>query len=159
MHGREERLPHRQRPENGEARDQEAEVDGEVQQRPPHVRLEALPGHGGRQLAQTRHVALPEGTFKLKFLWLEKNIGFAVDQVVGKSQHLTPVTEYFFWPRDDAWEELKAVLESKDWISEREKIELLNKTTEVINFWQDEETKHTIDEARSEFGDCLFMGA
>ena len=100
-----------------------------------------------------------EGTFKLKFLWLEKNIGFAVDQVVGKSQHLTPVTEYFFWPRDDAWEELKAVLESKDWISEREKIELLNKTTEVINFWQDEETKHTIDEARSEFGDCLFMGA
>ena len=83
MDGRkDERLPHRQRPENGEARDQEPEVDGEVQQRPPHVRLEALPGHGGRQLAQTRHVALPEGTFKLKFLWLEKNIGFAVDQVV-----------------------------------------------------------------------------
>merc|ERR1719213_792165 len=28
--------------------------------------------------------------FKLKFLYLEKNIGFAVDQVVGKSQHLSP---------------------------------------------------------------------
>jgi hypothetical protein len=30
----------------------------------------------------------------------------------------TPLTEYYFWPKVDAWEELKKTLDSKDWISE-----------------------------------------
>merc|ERR1719310_71589 len=97
--------------------------------------------------------------FKLKFLYLEKNIGFAVDQVVGKSQHLSPLTQYFFWPRDDAWEELKSHLESMDYISEAEKIELLNTTTEIINYWQEEGESHSLEDAREAFPDCIFMGA
>ena len=43
----------------------------------------------------------------------------------------SPVTEYFFWPRKDAWEELKAALDSRGWIGEREKVLLLNQCTEV----------------------------
>lgn len=40
----------------------------------------------------------------------------------------------------------------------RDKVLLLNKTTEVINFWQDEEKKHTLQEAQEKFQDCKFQG-
>jgi 30S ribosomal protein 3 len=94
--------------------------------------------------------------YSLNFMWLEKNIAVAVDQVFGKGQR-SPVTEYFFWPRKDAWEELKAALEEKSWIGERERVLLLNKCTEVINFWQ-EENKHSLKEAQEKFADCKFQG-
>lgn len=96
--------------------------------------------------------------FQLNFLWMDKNIAVAVDQVFAKGQK-SPVTEYFFWPRMDAWEELRAALESRPWIDERSKILLLNKTTEVINFWQDEETTHKIADATAKFPECSFRGS
>lgn len=40
----------------------------------------------------------------------------------------------------------------------RDKVLLLNKTTEVINFWQDEEKKHTLQEAQEKFPECKFQG-
>lgn len=101
------------------------------------------------------NIALPE--YKLSFLWQEKNIAVGVDQVYSRGQ-VSPLTEFFFWPRKDAWEELKAALEARPWIAERDKVILLNRLTEVINFWQDEATKHSIDEARSSFPDCGFAG-
>mmetsp|Transcript_7936 Transcript_7936/g.14835 ORF Transcript_7936/g.14835 Transcript_7936/m.14835 type:complete len:184 (+) Transcript_7936:104-655(+) len=98
-------------------------------------------------------------TFQLKFCWGKDTLAFAVDQTLGK--HVSsPLTEYFFWPQDDAWENLKAVLESKDWIPASEKISMLNRVTEVINFWtpaEGEEQKST-DEAKAKFQDCKFVG-
>jgi 30S ribosomal protein 3 len=41
----------------------------------------------------------------------------------------------------------------------RDKVLLLNRTTEVINFWQSEGEKHTLAEAQEQFPDCTFMGA
>ena len=94
--------------------------------------------------------------YSLRFLWLEKNIGVALDQKVGKMT--IPVTEYYFWPRKDAWEELKVNLDSKPWISPSQNVDLLNQTTEVINFWQESDKKVSLKEARDKFSNCLFAG-
>jgi len=98
----------------------------------------------------------PDG-FALNFMWLEKALAIAVDQVFGPSQR-SPLTEYFIWPKTDAWEELQTRLAEHTWIDDRERIMLMNRTTEVINFWQEEETRHTLEEAREKFPECVFMG-
>ncbi|GAA0166255.1 ribosomal protein [Lithospermum erythrorhizon] len=72
----------------------------------------------------------------LKFIWMEKNIGIALDQVI-PGQGTIPLSPYYFWPRKDAWEELKVMLESKPWISHGQMVNLLNQATEIINLWQE----------------------
>ncbi|XP_047973346.1 30S ribosomal protein 3, chloroplastic-like [Salvia hispanica] len=71
----------------------------------------------------------------LKFIWMEKNIGLGLDQSI-PGHGSVPLSPYFFWPRKDAWEELKATLESKPWISQKKMIILLNQATDIINLWQ-----------------------
>ncbi|XP_076914427.1 small ribosomal subunit protein cS23z-like [Bidens hawaiensis] len=71
----------------------------------------------------------------LKFIWMEKNIGLGLDQEIPGHGSI-PLSPYFFWPRKDAWEELKTTLESKPWISQKKMIILLNQATDIINLWQ-----------------------
>ncbi|KAK3035224.1 hypothetical protein RJ639_033858 [Escallonia herrerae] len=71
----------------------------------------------------------------LKFIWMEKNLGLTLDQVI-PGHGTIPLTPYYFWPRKDAWEQLRLVLESKPWISRRQMIMLLNQAADVINLWQ-----------------------
>ncbi|XP_057481783.1 30S ribosomal protein 3, chloroplastic-like [Actinidia eriantha] len=71
----------------------------------------------------------------LKFIWMEKNIGLALDQTI-PGHGTIPLSPYYFWPRKDAWEELKVLLESKPWMSQKQMIILLNQATDIINLWQ-----------------------
>nr|YP_009540880.1 putative ribosomal protein 3 [Phacus inflexus]AYQ93326.1 putative ribosomal protein 3 [Phacus inflexus] len=97
--------------------------------------------------------------FLLKFLWLEKLIAVSLDQKVGDRS--APITEFFFWPKTDAWEEMRLDLEKRSWISESESIVLLNQVTEVINFWQEKSEsnrKKEFQAAKEKFSNCSFVG-
>ena len=97
--------------------------------------------------------------FTLKFLWLEKVIGVALDQNV---EHKSiPITEYFFWPRNDAWEDMRLELLTRSWISKNESILLLNEITEVINYWQEQSElnrKQDFSFVKDKFPSCDFLG-
>lgn len=97
----------------------------------------------------------PQPRFLLKALFLDRDIAISVNQVVGKGT--SPLTSYFFWPRNDAWEQLKVELESKSWISDEEIVELLNTATNLINYWQDGGRNRSIKVAQERFPNVLFV--
>ena len=97
--------------------------------------------------------------FSLKFIWSEKYLGVSLNQKIGSSNTSIPLTEYFFWPRTDAWDQLHSYLEDKNFITQKEIVVILNMLTDVIHFWQDESdfSKKNISLAKQTFPLCSFV--
>ena len=73
--------------------------------------------------------------FNLSILWLENKLGIAVNQIQSGEQ--IPLTNYFFWPQNDAWDQIRNELDTKPWITNANKAKLLNATATIMNQWQD----------------------
>lgn len=71
---------------------------------------------------------------KLKVFWHERVLGLAIFQA--KGNYLIPITSYYCWPKTDAWEQLKLALELRPWLPEKEKIRVLNNSSEIMNYWK-----------------------
>ena len=61
---------------------------------------------------------------KLKIIWFKDFLGLAIDQVDFNQRY--SLTPYYFWPKTEAWEQLKLELDSKGWLPEKEKVLILN---------------------------------
>ena len=92
---------------------------------------------------------------KLRVLWLKNVLGLAVDQTILKQSY--PLTQYYFWPRTEAWDQLKLELDSKPWLSEKEKIIILNIATDIINYWRTNRITERVENLSTKFSEATFV--
>ena len=88
---------------------------------------------------------------ELKILWSSNFLGLAIDQTSTKCR--LPITNYYFWPKTEAWEQLKIELTFKPWIKDKEKARILNSAAEVMNFWRTNRNSETFKEVINHFPD------
>jgi 30S ribosomal protein 3 len=79
---------------------------------------------------------------KLKIVWFKNFLGLAIEQVI-LNQHYS-LTPYYFWPKTEAWEQLKLELDSKLWLTQEEKVRILKVIGDVMNYWLSNRSTKTI---------------
>jgi|TARA_B100000767_G_scaffold228106_1_gene218332 30S ribosomal protein 3 len=92
---------------------------------------------------------------KLRVLWLKNELGVAIDQTTTRQSY--PITKYYFWPRTEAWDQLKLELDSKSWLSAREKINVLNLATDIITHWRRYRKTAAINDLVDLFSEATFV--
>ena len=92
---------------------------------------------------------------ELKVLWAKNFLGLSIDQVTDR--YICPITNYYFWPKTEAWEQLKLELGFKPWLKDEEKIKVLNFAAEIMVFWRAHRNTANIDEVRKKFNDIRFV--
>lgn len=72
--------------------------------------------------------------YNLQVICLDNLIGLTINQQV--SNQIIPLLPYYFWPVNEAWEQISSELESKLWVSEADRVVLLNLVVDVVNTWK-----------------------
>ena len=72
--------------------------------------------------------------FGFRLVWGENSIGIAIDEIFLTTPSL--ITNYYYWPQTDAWEQIRLDLETKIWIPKDEQRKILNTITENLNSWK-----------------------
>ena len=92
---------------------------------------------------------------KLKVLWLKNSLGLGIDQA--NIKHQFPLTQYYFWPKTEAWEQLKSDLDSKPWIRKKEKINILNLSADIMNYWRQRRNTESLEVVKNSFFEVDFI--
>nr|YP_009256708.1 hypothetical chloroplast RF65 [Entransia fimbriata]YP_009256734.1 hypothetical chloroplast RF65 [Entransia fimbriata]ANI25425.1 hypothetical chloroplast RF65 [Entransia fimbriata]ANI25437.1 hypothetical chloroplast RF65 [Entransia fimbriata] len=90
---------------------------------------------GSIHLKSVTKIRFTSNPLYLRFVWFEKNIGIAIDQSI-RNKGTLALTKYYFWPRQDAWEQLQTELHGRPWMKRAKIILLLNEATGLIHCWQ-----------------------
>ena len=91
----------------------------------------------------------------LKILWFKNFLGLSVDQVsLNYEYSLTP---YYFWPKTEAWDQLKLELASKPLLSQAEKLNILRTAAEIMKYWLSYRNTKTIKNLKEEFKNLEFL--
>ncbi|MGI9215230.1 MAG: 30S ribosomal protein PSRP-3 [Gammaproteobacteria bacterium] len=93
----------------------------------------------------------------MKFLWLDNSLAFCLNQQVGRKT--IALTDFYFWPQTDAWGDISLYLENSKFISEFERVYLLNQISEVINAWQTKDNNNgkSLEEFIKKFSSSSFL--
>ena len=57
----------------------------------------------------------------------------------------------YFWPKTEAWEQLKLELDSKLWLTKKEKEQILQTTGDVMKYWLSYRNTKTVENLKEEF--------
>ena len=113
-------------------------------------------GFSGKNMTNTRSYKDPRNMqLELKILWSNNFLGLAIDQV--STKYTLPITSYYFWPKTEAWEQLKIELAFKPWVKDKEKVKILNSAAEVMNFWRANRNTETLENVMAHFSDVHFV--
>ena len=86
---------------------------------------------------------------KLKIVWSKNFLGLSIDQLSINYQY--PLTQYYFWPKTQAWEQLKLELDSKLWLKSERKIKILKNAGDIMNYWFLYRTTKTVKDFQKSF--------
>ncbi len=77
---------------------------------------------------------MKKSNYIFKVIWGKETIGIAINKIL-KSNKTSPITTFFFWPKENGWELLKNQLYTKPWTNEDDKLEILNGYNKIITYW------------------------